>query len=239
MSTTERKKADPRAQDCNPVDDVETGSLPLVIIMFLFFLGTAVVGVFVFILGIDDPATPTLLAKAAKCGTLSHQKYDNQYEDCDTATFTAVEIAALQALRGDLTAIPAGYSTYGCVDTAGANTTCADAAACKAAIPHYWAPGANCEYFAGASCVSPAFPAHPSALFSFPADGPSCIDPCTHGAPRHLCTRGASSTFKRNDCGAQLAITESSSLPSPAHLRSSSPPSWQSWSSTPRRVSSP
>lgn len=76
--------ADARATDTSAVsgDSLEKGSKLLVALGFLLFAGVTAVGIIVFLLGQDDPATALDLARAAACGTLSHQVYETAVEAC-------------------------------------------------------------------------------------------------------------------------------------------------------------
>jgi hypothetical protein len=76
--------ADPRATDVSPVagDDIEKGSTKCVALGGVLFVGVTAVGLIVFLLGQDDPATDALTDQAALCGTLSHQAYDTAVEAC-------------------------------------------------------------------------------------------------------------------------------------------------------------
>ena len=83
-NAAETKRADPRATDVSPVagDDLEKGSIVLVVLGFVFFAAVTAVGIIFFLLGQDDPANEADYSRAAACGTMSHQEYSNAIDLC-------------------------------------------------------------------------------------------------------------------------------------------------------------
>ena len=117
----------PLAND--PLYQVESGSIALIFFSVLVLAGAVVVSILL-ATGMDD-LDAAGLAKAANCGTLSHQDYETATLLCENATGSD------------------GMGSDEYTD------------ACKDAIPHYWSEAAGCVMFPGAplpaSCASASY----------------------------------------------------------------------------------
>ena len=113
----------------HPDYQVESGSILLIAFSVLVLAGAVVVSILL-ATGMDD-LDAAGLAKAANCGTLSHQDYETATLLCENATGSD------------------GMGSDEYTD------------ACKDAIPHYWSEAAGCVMFPGAplpaSCASASY----------------------------------------------------------------------------------
>ena len=114
----------PLAND--PLYQVESGSIALIFFSVLVLAGAVVVSILL-ATGMET-LTPDQLAKAASCGTVSHQVYETRGLCCADSPDASIDCSPYLPRAEDTEAL------------------------CKAAIPHYWSDG--CVMFPGAHLFS-------------------------------------------------------------------------------------